>query len=182
MPLQNITYQTLTDIALNYILNNCANIDSKFSSMAAEFKAGYHQNVRYAGQADFYSYYDITISRYVSKISSTTVRNDFTAFLQRVGLNTKLTENVSEKEYIDVINNLVNFCSTKCCYTVSQFSKNKYLIYYNNTNFLHTYIISEAIGKKLAAAQDVNDILINLIDTINQTLRVIPCKYTFKVY
>lgn len=41
MPLYNVKYSDITTPVLNYMLNNCQNLDSRFDSIPLCFKAGY---------------------------------------------------------------------------------------------------------------------------------------------
>lgn len=180
MTLQNITYQTLVDVVKNYIKTNCVNI-SNFASINSTMKAGYSTSATISSSgAGYTSNYTCTISKAVSQVSSSTVDTDMTNFLTTIGVSNKLSSNIAEGEFIKFFNNMMSFCSTKLGFATGQFTTSKYLIYNTSaTTYSSTVTINNDTARQIVKASDITSIT-NIITTVmKQTLRNIPCTYTY---
>lgn len=181
MPIANITYQELVDTFKNVIKTNCINI-TNFASIQACFKSGWTQTLQLNYQNPISYQYIKLISNFIQQATAADVDNDMSSFLNSIGV-TNLTKNISEHDYLDFINNLVSFCCTKCNFSVSQYAQNtKYLIYNkNNTFFEKTKVIQNIEGARLIDPESFQTIHHCLLITINQTARVVPCKYSVAI-
>ena len=105
--LQPITYRSITDTVLNFILGYCFNVDN-VDKLSAEFKADYvydrvidERTIRYK------------INNPIRPILSSTIRNQFNSFITEVGIANKIDSNVSEEDFITLLNDMVIFCCSK---------------------------------------------------------------------
>ena len=90
----------------------------------------------------------------------------------------KLNNNIPASEFINFINDIVSFCSTKLCFATSQYDGNRYLIYYTpNTSYSSIVSINTNESNKIVQANDVNSILNMLLNVIKQNIRNVPCTY-----
>lgn len=179
---QSITYNTIITQVKNWIKTNCINI-SNYNSLPTCFKAGYTVTSQFAGTNNAIMTYRVTISKYISAATTANVDNDMNSFINKISLANKLNNNIASSELISFVNDLMSFCSTKVAFTVSQYSKNKYLIYNTtNNNYKSTEGILTADLLKMIETSDVLSIL-NILETvINQTSRTIPCTYSYNIY
>ncbi len=184
MPIGNITYNTIVNLVKNYAKTNCQNVDNKYNSLPAEFKSGYSNKVIISNngkKAGVNGYCTHTITKSIAKVTGATIDTDMTNFLKTIKVDTKLNTNIPPREFINFINDMVSFCSTKFCFTVSQFNTNKYLVYYTgNTTYPSIKILDADIDLyfRLDTAQDVNDIINSLMNVIKHTFRIQPCRYS----
>ena len=178
MALQNITYNEIVETVKNYIKTNCMNI-ANFGAIPAAFKAGYTLSGNISSSGDRYtSKYVVTITRAVTQVASSVVDTDMNNFLARINVANKLNNNVPASEFINFINDIVSFCSTKLCFATSQYNGNRYLIYYTaNTSYSSIVSINTNESNKIVQANDVNSILNMLLNVIKQNIRNIPCTY-----
>lgn len=176
MLLNDITYNTVINTVKNWIKNNCINI-ANWNSIPACFKQGYSNTTVISGNGTIQSTCTINIVKYVSQVSGTTVDTDINNFLNNIGLSNKLNENIDNSEFINFINNIVNFCATRLCFTVSQYSENKYLIYSNLSVTIPKIAMNDFEDFKLTESTDVIEILKCLEDILNKNIRTIPCTY-----
>ncbi len=180
MPIQNITYQTLVDLVKNYIKTNCKNI-SDFASISSVMKSGYSTSATISSAGDGYtSSYTCTISKAVAQVDTSTVDTDMTNFLSTIGVSSKLSSNIPEGEFIKFFNDMVSFCSTKMAFATSQFTTTKYLIYNTgSTSYASTVTIGNNTARQLIKVTDITTITNMLTSVMKQTLRTIPCTYTY---
>lgn len=179
---QSITYNTVITQVKNWIKTNCINIRN-FASLPSCFKAGYTITSQFAGTNNAIMTYQVTISKYISAATTANVDNDMNSFINRISLASKLNNNIASSELISFVNDLMSFCSTKVAFTVSQYSSNRYIIYdTSNNNYKSTENILTAEMLKLIEMQDVLSILNILERVINQTSRIIPCRYNYNIY
>ena len=96
----------------------------------------------------------------------------------KIKKNNKLNNNIPASEFINFINDIVSFCSTKLCFATSQYDGNRYLIYYTpNTSYSSIVSINTNESNKIVQANDVNSILNMLLNVIKQNIRNVPCTY-----
>jgi len=178
MAIQNITYNEIVEAVKNYAKSNCMNI-ANFGAIPAAFKAGYSLSGNISSSGDKYtSKYVVTITRAVSQVASSVVDTDMNNFLTRINVVNKLNNNIPASEFINFINDMVSFCSTKLCFATSQYHSGGYLIYYTaNTSYSSAVSITTNNQLKLIEASDVNSILNMLFNVVKQNIRNVPCTY-----
>ena len=182
MPIGSMTYQNIVDTVKTWIKSNCSNI-TKFSEIPNVFKSGYTTTVQYAGDATSPSKYTTKISgNAVSQVATTTVDTDMTNFLTSIGV-TNTSKTIPASEFMDFVENMVSFCSTKLAYSISQYSTNKYLIYTTaNTSYSSIRQINEDGAFKIITTEDINDILNSIINVTKQTIKNKPVTYTITMH
>lgn len=179
MSLPVVSYQTIINQLKRWILSNCYNFDTTVANLPAEFKAGYASSQRFAGNDTANSNYRVAISSAVPVFSSSVFETQLTEFMTKVNLSDKLSSNVVESEFFDLVLNLISFCSTKLNFASSQFNSNKYLIYNgNNTVYTFIYQISSLEKEKLIKADDYTNLLNQILLVSKQNIRTFTCKYT----
>lgn len=181
MSLANITYNEIIEAVKNYIKTNCTNI-ANYSSIPACFKSGYTASGQIAGNATANSTYSVSITKAVAQVNDSTVDTDMTNFINSLGLGNKLTTNCSANNFFNFMNNMISFCSTKLAFATSQYSTNKYLIYYtNNSSYKDVYNIEEEKIIRLIYASDIHQMLNAVFNIAKQNIRNVPCTYSITV-
>ena len=109
MGIQNITYRTLVNTVVNYIVNNAYNItDDRFNIVPNYFKSTYQNKLVYSGQngSTYTSHAYVSVSsNAVTKVSNT-VNTDLVNFLSNAGF-TNLDSNMTVPQFISFFNNVV---------------------------------------------------------------------------
>ena len=178
MGLANITYNEIINAVKTYIKTYCFNI-ANYAGIDACFKAGYSVTSQIAGNATAQTYYKSNITRPVNAVNANVVDTDMNNFISSLNLTDKLNNNVSANNFFSFINNMLSFCSTKLAFATSQYSSQKYLIYYTgNTNYSSIKPIEEEIAYRMAYANDVHDMLNLFFNVVNQNIRNVPCLYS----
>lgn len=179
MSLPVVSYQTIINQLKSWILSNCYNFDTTTAKLPAAFKAGYASSKRFAGNNTANSNYKVAISSPVPIFSTSVFETQLTEFLPEVNLSDKLSSNVVESEFFDLVLNLISFCSTKLNFASSQFNSNKYLIYNGSyTVYTSIYQISSLEKEKLIKADDYTNLLDQILKVSKQNIRTFTCKYT----
>lgn len=180
MPLQNITYDEIVQLVKNYIKANCINI-ANYSSLPACYKPGYKPKIQFAGKQGYAAYHTDILLNPIFQVSASTVDTDMNNFLTTIKINDKLSDNIPTSEYINLINDMVSFCSSKCCFTISQYDSGKYLVYNQATGFISIKELTTDEVLKIIEVEDIKDILNSLIQVINQNIRVTPATYNISL-
>ena len=98
-------------------------------------------------------------------------------FLSSIGVsnvNATLTAGV----FFNFINDMISFISTKCAFTVSQYSSNRFLIYWTgNTTYANTYKINLSAQEKISQYSDIHQMLNAIFNIAKQNIRCIPVQY-----
>lgn len=181
MSLANITYNEIIEAIKNHIKANCTNI-ANYGSIPACFKSGYTASGQIAGNAAAKSTYSVSITKAVAQVDASTVDTDMTNFINGLGLGNKLSTNCSANNFFNFMNNMISFCSTKLAFATSQYSTDKYLIYYTaNTSYKDVYNMEEEKAIRLIYANDVHQMLNAIFNIAKQNIRNIPCTYSITV-
>lgn len=187
MALDLVTYESLRNVVVNWIKSNCSNIVN-YNGINNSVKNGYSYQIGSSSSGSAYSERAIgTISSpLTSAISASQVDTDMNNFWTLIG---SPSGNISPDNFYKIINDLCCFCATKLAFITSQSNNSnassvKYLIYWaNNNNYKFQEVISSSSLKlHLIKASDVNMLISNLINmmcTIEGTIRIVPCKYNF---
>lgn len=176
MSIGNVTYKSLKDLVVTYIVDNSYNINStKFNSLPNYFKSGYSKTVYTAPNGSGYtSHIYISITDNIVSLVSNTVDSNITTFLANAGY-TNLNANIPTSQFIGYFNNLISFCSRYLRFSTSQFTSTAYLIY-GDTGSTASYT-GEA--DDLIRAKSMNDILNILQNRLNIVIKCYPVRYTY---
>lgn len=179
MPIKSITYNTVTESIKNWIKTNSINI-ANWNSIPTCFKQGYSNTYQIAGNETINSNCTATIVKYITQSTTNAVDTDFNTFLTYLNIKNNLNSQLPGSEFINFINNIINFCSIKLCFVVSQFSENSYLIYNQNANLQNIFIQQNTYNStKKISNEDMLKMLNCLENDIKKNIRTISCTYTF---
>ena len=186
MSLGTVTYGTLIDQVKNWIKTNCINI-ANYSGLPACFKSGYSAtgNCTSTGHAGYYtSQYTVTIaSGAVAQVTAATVDTQMTSFWNDYCGGISVSLNVTPTNYFAFIQDMTSFCSARVYMANSEFSTNSYLVYNSGgaTYVNYKALTSSQQSYKLITADDIaynaQGILINVINAVNQSLRLQSLHY-----
>ena len=121
---ENITYNQILARVTNWIKANCANVDARYDSvLPANAKNGYSYNIiNYSWShpnANPTLSCKGTLTTPVTKVTSTTIDNEVTAFCNAIGLtSTARTYNVDDRNFVTFLENLTVFLATKIAFTI----------------------------------------------------------------
>lgn len=180
--LANFTYNTIINTVATWVDNNAYNL-SRFSSLPAAFKSGYSYTINIpktqGGNDTYQPTCTVTNSNYFTQTNTSTVISQLQQFFNARGV-TNLNANVPTSEFLNFINNLVSFWSTKLVFTVSQFASGQYLIYQpNNTTYNSIVQMTTNEANKLIEASDMMKMFDMLFNIISQNIRSVPIKHNF---
>ena len=122
---ENITYNQILARVTNWIKANCANVDARYDSvLPANAKNGYNYlmvnyswDMPYAGTTTLQC--TATLTTPVTKVTSTTIDNEVTAFCTAIGLtSTTRTYNVDDRNFVTFLEDLTVFLATKIAFTI----------------------------------------------------------------
>ena len=180
MAIGDITYNEIIVLIKNWIKSNAINI-SNFNAIPAQFKAGWSTGANISSNGPHYtSRYSVVISKAVNQVAATTVDNDMNAFLNSIGVASKINQNIPTSEFLNFINDIISFCSTKLGFAISQFNANRYLIYITENRSYNSLIqIKTNLNVKVIEANDINILFNAIINIIKQNIRCYPCKYNY---
>ena len=171
--IKSITYRTIVDLVKKFIKENCSNI-TNYSGINASFKNGYTKTYTLdGGNSAATSYYTDTLTANgVSEVSTSTVDTDMNNFLNTIGLTNLLDNNITDSEFLDFINNIIIFASTKMTFRVSQLAQSTiYLVYdTDNKTYSNTEMIEKGHMYKIIEASDAIEIFENLFNIISLLL------------
>lgn len=177
MGIQNITYRTLVNTVVNYIVNNAYNISAdRFNIVPDYFKSTYQNKLVYSGKngSTYTSHAYVSVSsNAVTKVSNT-VNTDLVNFLSNSGF-TNLDSNMTVPQFISFFNNVVSFCSRYLRYATSQFTQTSYLIY-GDTGNSATYT---GESDDLIRAKSMNDVMNVLQNRLSLLVRCAPVRYNY---
>lgn len=184
----NVTYSTMIDQVKQWIKTNCINI-ANFGSLPACFKSGQTAasgSCTSTGHADYYnSTYTVKVSsNAVAQVAASTVDTQMTNFWTDYCGNININLNITPTNYLAFIEDMTSFCSARVYIACSEFSQNRYLIYNDGaaTYVNNRQLTSSQQAYKLITATDIaytsQGILINIINAVNQTLRLRPVYYS----
>lgn len=185
MSLGTITYSQMVDLVKNWIKTNCTNI-SNFGSIPSCFKSGYTITGNCSGTfpTSLVDKYTVTISgNVVSEVAASTVDSQMSSFWSTYCGSLNVNLNITAENYINFIQDMISFCSGRVFMAVSEYSANKYLVYNaGNTTYLNYATLSSTQKEyRFVTATDVaysaQGILYNIINAVNQTIRLYPARY-----
>lgn len=194
MSLGTLTYATMISQVTNWIKTNCTNI-TNFAGIPSCFKSGYsvsgkcnHPNGCPSDGKGVYDKYTVTISGNVlTQATGSDVDSKMTDFWTNYCGNLDVNLNISPENYLGFIQDMVSFCSARVFMSVSEYSANKYVVYYNgNTTYSNYVALSSTQSQyRFVTATDVaynaEGILYNIINATNQTIRLIPVRYNTNI-
>lgn len=180
--LQNKKYSDIVNAIKTYIKTNCVNI-SNYNGIETAYKSGFTGTSTIPGgngAATCYCTYTIAANP-VSQVASSVVDTDMTNFIAQIQLTSKLDTNIASSEFINFINDMVSFCSSKMVYATSQYAATKQILIYStsNTSYSSVAAITTEDANKMMVSGDINSIINAIVNITKQTIRCIPCRYTF---
>lgn len=180
MALGSLTYNDVINGVKTYLKSNCTNI-SNFGGMDACFKSGFVSSGQIAGNATATTNYSVNITRAISQVSAGTVDTDMTNFLSSIGI-TNVNATLTAGVFFKFINDMISFISTKCVFTVSQYSSNRFLIYWTgNTTYANTYKIDSVAQEKISQANDIHQMLNAIFNIAKQNIRCVSVQYNISL-
>lgn len=194
MSLGTLTYATMISQVTSWIKTNCTNI-SNFAGMPSCFKSGYsvsgkcnHPNGCPSEGKGVYDKYTVTISgNAIAQATASTVDTQMTSFWTDYCGNLNTNLNISPENYLGFIQDMVSFCSGRVFMAVSEYSANKYLVYNGGGTTYSNYVTLSPTQKQYRLvyatdiAYDAQGILYNIINATNQTIRLIPVRYSTNI-
>lgn len=166
----NLTYGQLTTQFLNWIKNNCSNINSISESVPEEYKDGYTVNLANAT-------YSISMQAFYNVVSSDTVDSQFNDFMSSRGIIAKSSVKVSTKGIINFWNNVAAFCSVRIVMITGVFSNGGVVRMYNPNGVTYPEV-SGYSGTELIAAADINSALGGLEGILNNVSKALKVNYS----
>jgi hypothetical protein len=178
--LLNVTYSELVERIKSGIKTKCHNI-ADYANISNVFKTGFTGTYTIPGGNDYatcYCTYAIS-GNPISQVAASTVDTDMTNFISNIGLTQRINNNVVAGEFINFINDMVSFCSTKLAFSVSQYAPStRYLIYTGNTSYPSLVNITSENLDKIIVTNDSNEFSNAIINITKNTIRTIPCTYS----
>ena len=187
-----MTYNEIKTKIKNFIIENCDNVSTKYTTMDACFKQGYQITGYYnnypqgTGIADSSTKkYKVIILTPIQQISADAIENDINYYINSVLNITDLNATIKTQiEKILFFNDMINFCCNTMCFVLSKYTSNKYLIYKSNISFQainigkdyasYNFLLNEIIKN-----QDVNAILLTVFNNIRNSLKTQAIKYNY---
>lgn len=175
MALSAITYNTVVEHVKSWILANCMNFDTTIANLPACFKTGYSVVTTITTNAKS----TVTISKGVSQVASTTVATDMTNFLTTIQVNDKLNTNIVANEFLNFVEDIISFCSTKIGIAASQYSTTNYMVYLTgNTNYSSLKNITTTTAYRLIDDADITTLINFITSVVRQNIRPYVCTYS----
>lgn len=183
MPLYNVKYSDITTPVLNYMLNNCQNLDGRFDSIPLCFKEGYSITVNQSHTwskksknfkgCQYTPIYRYTIQgKVIKKYTAAQVRQDFTS-----KFNTS-DAIVPNHQFYELLINLINYASSRMAIFSSQFSQNtNYLAYVMENTVTHPM---DDPHPPLVTATTTEDLLTYLTQMLNSNVYNVVCQYKYE--
>lgn len=199
---QEVTYQQLADIVIDFIKANCKNYPN-LNNMPAYYKNGYSST--YSKQFGTYATVNFkrTLTNTIVAVSEATIKNDMNAFLTNtLGIGSYLNTPVNNKNFFNYLCNLVSFCTTKiniltsndfnagdvtASGTTSKATTYTLLVYvpantsYQNIQPLSKEGIGDATGSTYTASEIEAQLQAMLNHMSNSKLKVANNSYTFTI-
>lgn len=173
--IQPITYRKITDMVLGFILGYCKNINNT-NNLPAEFKSGYIYDRRIDSGDTSGRTIRYTINNPISAIASSTIQSQFNSFLSSVGITNKLDSNITDDDFLSLVDDMVSFCCSKIRFAESPLNKTIIPVYIDGT-ILNTKAMIDT-NSKIIYAQDVSHLLTILKNVVKHNSRYFSVKYT----
>ena len=200
---ENITYNQILARVTNWIKANCANVDARYDSvLPANAKNGYSYNIINYSWSHPNANPTLscrgTLTTPVTKVTSTTIDNEVTAFCNAIGLtSTARTYNVDDRNFVTFLENLTVFLATKIAFTIpvstgtmasnagstATSGNNRYVVYMSNA--LPTSKLIQLVSPSNSQADytikmsDIIKGIDNLFATVKSQVRTVQGTYAF---
>ena len=200
---ENITYNQILARVTDWIKANCANVDARYNSvLPANAKNGYSYNIiNYSWShpnANPTLSCKGTLTTPVTKVTSTTIDNEVTAFCNAIGLtSTARTYNVDDRNFVTFLEDLTVFLATKIAFTIpvntgtmasnagstTTSGNNRYVVYMSNA--LPTSKLIQLVSPSNSQADytikmsDMVKGIDNLFATVKSQVRTVQGTYAF---
>ena len=200
---ENITYNQILTRVTNWIKANCANVDARYDSvLPANAKNGYsyyainYSWTVYNGGATLQC--KGTLTTPVTKVTSTTIDNEVTAFCNAIGLtSTARTYNVDDRNFVTFLENLTVFLATKIAFTIpvstgtmasnagstTTSGNNRYVVYMSNalptSKLIQLVSPSNSQSDYTIKMSDMVKGIDNLFATVKSQVRTVQGTYAF---
>ena len=200
---ENITYNQILARVTNWIKANCANVDARYDSvLPANAKNGYSYNIiNYSWShpnANPTLSCKGTLTTPVTKVTSTTIDNEVTAFCNAIGLtSTARTYNVDDRNFVTFLENLTVFLATKIAFTIpvstgtmasnagstTTYGNNRYVVYMSNalptSKLIQLVSPSNSQSDYTIKMSDMVKGIDNLFATVKSQVRTVQGTYAF---
>ena len=200
---ENITYNQILARVTDWIKANCANVDARYDSvLPANAKNGYSYNIiNYSWShpnANPTLSCKGTLTTPVTKVTSTTIDNEVTAFCNAIGLtSTARTYNVDDRNFVTFLEDLTVFLATKIAFTIpvstgtmaatagstTTSGNNRYVVYMSNAlptaNLVQLVSPSNSQADYTIKMSDMVKGIDNLFATVKSQVRTVQGTYAF---
>ena len=200
---ENITYNQILARVTDWIKANCANVDARYNSvLPANAKNGYSYNIiNYSWShpnANPTLSCKGTLTTPVTKVTSTTIDNEVTAFCTAIGLtSTARTYNVDDRNFVTFLEDLTVFLATKIAFTIpvstdtlgapgsaiTTSGNNRYVLYMSNalpiSNLVQLVSPSNSQADYTIKMSDMIKGIDNLFATVKSQVRTVQGTYAF---
>ena len=201
---ENITYNQILARVTDWIKANCANVDARYDSvLPANAKNGYNYwmvnyswNMPNGGTTTLQC--KATLVTPVTKVTSTTIDNEVTAFCTAIGLTaTARTYNVADRNFVTFLEDLTVFLATKIAFTIpvstntlgapgsaiTTSGNNRYVVYMSNAlptaNLVQLVSPSNSQADYTIKMSDMVKGIDNLFATVKSQVRTVQGTYAF---
>ena len=201
---ENITYNQILARVTDWIKANCANVDARYDSvLPANAKNGYNYwmvnyswNMPNGGTTTLQC--KATLVTPVTKVTSTTIDNEVTAFCTTIGLtSTARTYNVDDRNFVTFLEDLTVFLATKIAFTIpvstntlgapgsaiTTSGNNRYVVYMSNalptSNLVQLVSPSNSQADYTIKMSDMVKGINNLFATVKSQVRTVQGTYAF---
>ena len=201
---ENITYNQILARVTNWIKAKCANVDARYDSvLPANAKNGYNYwMVNYSWNMPDNGTTTLqckaTLVTPVTKVNSTTIDNEVTAFCNAIGLTSiARTYNVDDRNFVTFLENLTVFLATKIAFTIpvstntlgapgsaiTTSGNNRYVVYMSNAlptaNLVQLLSPSSSQADYTIKMSDIIKGVDNLFATVKSQVRTVQGTYAF---
>lgn len=200
---ENITYNQILARVTDWIKANCANVDARYdSALPANAKNGYSYNIiNYSWShpnANPTLSCKGTLTTPVTKVTSTTIDNEVTAFCNAIGLtSTARAYNVDDRNFVTFLEDLTVFLATKIAFTIpvststmaanagstTTSGNNRYVVYMSNAlptaNLVQLVSPSNSQADYTIKMSDMVKGIDNLFATVKSQVRTVQGTYAF---
>ena len=200
---ENITYNQILARVTDWIKANCANVDARYDSvLPANAKNGYSYNIiNYSWShpnANPTLSCKGTLTTPVTKVTSTTIDSEITAFCTAIGLtSTARTYNVDDRNFVTFLEDLTVFLATKIAFTIpvststmaanagstTTSGNNRYVVYMSNAlptaNLVQLVSPSNSQADYTIKMSDMIKGIDNLFATVKSQVRTVQGTYAF---
>ena len=182
MSLAPFKYSVLLNKMISYCKANCKNIDGNYNSLNSSLRPGWSKSEVIAGAGTRLPRgitYRIVTS--VPQYTSADIDADYNKFLTINKIDPEII--CTENNIIKILLDIASFLSTKLCFYSGQFYTTQNLCYDKlNNNFVNMLSLNIEAPTRLIYAEDGDQIITSLIDTIIQNFDQKVCTYSTSLY